>query len=128
MPWKVAPPGTNGGVSALGTLASAAGGACMGLSHAFFLFPPSMGEILALTSVGLAAGLLGSMLDSFLGATVQATYYDTERKLVVKKPSRTTEHRGGVAILSNEAVNFVSTAAIALAAAMWPQVLLGWLA
>ena len=29
---------------------------------------------------------------------------------------------------SNEAVSFVSTAAIALAAAMWPQVLLGWLA
>ena len=127
-PWRVATPGTNGGISTLGTLASAGGGVCMGLCHATFLLPPSAREFAALTYVGLVAGVGGSLLDSLLGATVQATYYDEERKLIVKKPSSTTKRVSGLPLLSNEMVNFVSTAAVALAAALTPQALLGWLA
>ena len=61
-PWKVAKPGTNGGISALGTVASAAGGIAMGLCHALFIFPPSLREVAALAYVGLAAGVGGVML------------------------------------------------------------------
>ena len=55
-PWKVAKPGTNGGISALGTVASAAGGIAMGLCHALFIFPPSLREVAALVYQASLAG------------------------------------------------------------------------
>lgn len=122
--WKVAQPGTNGGVSALGAVASAGGGITMGLCHAAFLLPPSLREAAALVYVGLLAGVGGSLLDSLLGATVQASYYDEERKRIVRKPTATTRHVSGLPILSNEMVNFVSTALVALAAYAAPRLLL----
>lgn len=133
-PWKPAPPGTNGGVSALGTLASAAGGVAMGLCHAMLLLPVSRREVMALAYVGALGGLGGSLLDSLLGATVQATYYDEARGMIVKQRSEeleggttTTRLVSGVPCLSNEMVNFVSTAAVAAGAALAPRQLLAWL-
>ena len=126
-PWRVAEPGTNGGVSTLGTLASAAGGVAMGACHAAFILPPSARELAALVYVGLLAGAGGSLLDSLLGATVQATYYDDERQLIVKKPGPATRRVAGLPLLSNEAVNFLSTALVALAAVLAPRKLLSWL-
>jgi len=127
MPWKAAPAGTNGGVSLLGILASAGGGACMGACHAAFLPPSSLVEVAALVYVGLVAGLAGSLLDSLLGATVQATYFDEARQLIVKRPSASTRRVSGLPLLSNEGVNFVSTGAVAVGAALAPRLLLGWL-
>jgi uncharacterized protein (TIGR00297 family) len=81
--------GTSGGISAWGTLAALAGAALIALP-AWVLIPPALG----LPAFGLAwslilpvtaAGLLGSLFDSFLGATAQAMYFcptcqkDTER-------------------------------------------------
>jgi len=124
-PWKVAQPGTNGGVSVLGTFVSAAGGVLMGLCHTAFLLPPSLREVVALMYVGIVAGVGGSLLDSLLGATVQASYYDEERKRVVRRPTATTTtHVSGLPILSNEIVNFVSTALVAIAAYAAPRQLL----
>lgn len=125
-PWKQVPPGTNGGVSTIGLLASAAGGACMGLCHALFLMDGSslaarMTELVALLVMGTLAGLGGSLLDSLLGATVQATYYDVEEDIIVKEPRATTENRGGIPLLSNEMVNVVSTIITAVLAAVWTK-------
>ena len=63
------PAGTNGGLSVLGTLASAAGGAAVGLvfsaaSGGLWNAPRSL-------LLGLAAGAGGSLLDSLLGALLQ---------------------------------------------------------
>ena len=130
-PWRVAAPGTNGGVSTLGTLASAAGGVAMGLCHGALLMPPTAREVVALMYVGLLAGTLGSLLDSLLGATLQATFYDDETQMIVKASEAgrpTVRCIAGVPFLSNEAVNFVSTAAVALAAALAPRPLLAWAA
>ena len=71
-PWVVAAPGTNGGVSGLGTLASAAGGVFIGLCHGLIAWPVCARDILALVWVGLLGGVGGSLFDSVLGATVQA--------------------------------------------------------
>lgn len=56
-------------------------------------------------------GLVGSILDSFLGALVQATYYDKDTKLVYCNKCdapKTAVHIGGRDILTNAQVNFAS--------------------
>ena len=96
----------------------------MGLCHGLFMFPPSSREVAALAYVGLLAGAGGSLVDSLLGATVQASYFCSEKKKIVKRPTATTTHDSGLPILSNEMVNFVSTALVAVAAYAAPRRLL----
>ena len=143
-PWKQVPPGTNGGISLVGLAASAAGGTLMGLIHGLlvpggiasvmpFSLPPTLGaissttfkrEVLILSLVGFIGGFGGSLLDSWLGATIQATYYDNKQEKIVKRPGPNTEKVVGWAFLSNEMVNVVSTALSALIAAMTARSLL----
>lgn len=142
-PWRKVPPGTNGGVSGVGLAASAAGGTLMGLLHGLFT-PGGIAsvlpfgktttkgafgrEIIALTFVGFLGGLGGSLLDSFLGATVQATYYDNYKKKIAKRAGPNTEKIGGWwTLLSNEMVNVVSTAISALLAALVARPILNWI-
>jgi uncharacterized membrane protein len=56
-------------------------------------------------------GLLGSFVDSFLGATLQVSYYDDDRKLIYnnKKDAPAGSKRiSGRDVLSNAQVNLVS--------------------
>lgn len=115
-PWKRVPPGTNGGVTFLGTVFSGVGGFLMGLSQIFMdrlsgLSPLNIAFTLAF---GTLCGLIGSVLDSLLGATIQATYYDADTKRVyhsgmVQRP-KPAELVSGMDILNNEQVNLVSAA------------------
>ena len=70
--------GTNGGVSIVGLLVSLIGGLVVGIGHYLTLLmlvstpvmiaaPPQWPIVL----VGAAGGLLGSLIDSLLGATMQ---------------------------------------------------------
>jgi uncharacterized protein (TIGR00297 family) len=117
------PPGTNGGMSFQGTMSSIAGGAFIGFVYyvcAFLyaseqwnsvFFDPQLGFM---TVFGGICGMIGSMIDSLLGATLQASYYSKDRKLIVKhydlKKDPSIIVICGSDILSNEAVNFVSIA------------------
>mmetsp|Transcript_22137 Transcript_22137/g.46707 ORF Transcript_22137/g.46707 Transcript_22137/m.46707 type:complete len:397 (-) Transcript_22137:168-1358(-) len=144
-PWKEVPPGTNGGISLVGLAASAAGGILMGLFHGLFVpggiasllplfggssmlsaisFAQFQREVLVLTFVGFMGGFGGSLLDSLLGATIQATYYDNEAKKIAKREGPTTTKVGGWGFLSNEMVNVVSTAISALVAGLVARPLL----
>jgi uncharacterized protein (TIGR00297 family) len=68
------PRGSSGAVSLLGLLATALGGAAVGLVAA--LNPDAFGLSPAeLLTCGLLGGVLGSLLDSLLGATLQAEYH-----------------------------------------------------
>lgn len=122
---KPVPPGTNGGVSMLGTAASCAGGLFVGAafgaatlllplsSHP--LFPPPLAACL----LGLAAGFGGSMIDSLLGATVQYSGVDEATGKVYNKPKPglNLTKTGGIDVVTNSAVNFISATASAVAAA-----------
>lgn len=97
--------GTSGGVSLFGTLASLLGASTIALPAAFF---SNDWFLLPLITF---AGLAGSLLDSFLGATVQAMYYcPTDKKETEKHPLHTcgteTVHVRGWKWLNNDWVNF----------------------
>jgi uncharacterized membrane protein len=122
---RAVPPGTNGGMSIVGTSASAAGGLFIGLIFwvgSYTLSSTSINESsqFPMVVLGLVCGVLGSLVDSLLGATLQATYYSVERKCIVKSGHKLKDDLKesvtdnsviricGVDILSNEAVNLLS--------------------
>lgn len=114
-PWKRVPSGTNGGVTVTGFFWSAVGGLIMGLSTIIFDFLSGVAPLNVLPMIAFATicGLLGSFVDSVLGATIQQTYFDPESKMVYQeedtKPS-SAKLLIGLNLLSNEMVNFVSVA------------------
>ncbi|KAJ2964826.1 hypothetical protein NQZ79_g381 [Umbelopsis isabellina] len=98
------PPGTNGGISELGMLASFAGGATMGLSAAVTLALEQHchGFAYEIVLLGAAAGLVGSLIDSVLGATVQRTLYSKkEGKIVSNANDKNVTVISGMDILDN---------------------------
>jgi len=108
---RVVERGTSGGVTTLGTLATVAGGVLIGL-----LAGAVSSEISLLTGIAVVglAGLAGSLLDSALGATVQAIYYcphdnkETEQHPLHRCGWPTKLSRGWP-WLNNDMVNFISS-------------------
>ena len=119
-PWRKVPRGTNGGVTVEGLLYGGLGGLLLtGVAGiALYLAPPNMlldtrtGALLAVS------GLVGSVIDSILGALAQATVTD-------KRTGKVVEGAGGVRVkvlpdgsrvklgqdlLTNNGVNFVMAA------------------
>ncbi|KNC49053.1 transmembrane protein 19 [Thecamonas trahens ATCC 50062] len=112
-PWRLAPPGTNGGVTLVGTVAGLAGGAFIGLAHALMLAllgsEPLGTALTTWVLLGAASGLLGTTIDSLLGATLQYSGWDPERKVVIESPSAELVHITGADILDNHQVNFAAS-------------------
>jgi uncharacterized protein (TIGR00297 family) len=113
-------PGTSGGVTLLGTGAALAGAASVGMvaeALGAARATPLRGR---LPEVALLSGATGALIDSVLGATVQAMYWcprcqkETERR--VHRCGEATQPLRGLPWLENDAVNFVSTAAGGLVA------------
>jgi uncharacterized protein (TIGR00297 family) len=109
--------GTSGGVSLYGTSAALMGAAFIG-SLAAILTPGNPGSAFLIVTV---CGLLGSLFDSLLGATVQAIYFcPTDKKETEKHPLHTcgtpTMQIRGWKWLNNDLVNVACGAFGALAA------------
>lgn len=71
--WRAVAPGTDGGITLLGTVGGAAG-ACFlaGLTALLFAPPPAAFRVV------IGAGLVGMFADSLLGATVQGRVIDND--------------------------------------------------
>lgn len=120
-PARVVPPGTNGGVSAFGTLCSALGGLIIGgafvASESFRCSGFDLRLAASYVALGTFGGFAGSGIDSLLGATMQRTWYSTKSKQVLLG-SRHLRNSGiedddwtvitGHDILNNNAVNIIS--------------------
>ena len=109
---KVVEKGTSGGISPVGMLASLAGAGLIALEAA--LLNPS-GANWILFALVTVAGSFGALLDSLLGATVQAIYYcptcqkETERYPIHSCGAETTQIRGWK-WLNNDLVNLACAA------------------
>jgi uncharacterized membrane protein len=112
------PPGTSGGVTALGTLGGGIG--ALGVA--------GVGALASGISILLPAGALvgfgGMVLDSALGAAAQGRFRCPQCAAPSEWPTHrcgaATVHEGGLPWLDNDGVNLASSAAAALAAgAAW---------
>lgn len=120
-PWSIltgrpAPPGTSGAISVVGTLAALAGAAFIGLAAVALGWSGRIG-----TTV-VVAGFAGAVADSLLGAAAQSVRWcdscqrETERDVhdcgAAARPLR------GLEWMDNDVVNFISSAAAGLLAAL----------
>ncbi len=118
-------PGTSGGISLYGTLATVAGGLAIGVAGVGYTALDSVAggpgfaslgggySVLALVAACAVGGFAGSLTDSLLGATVQAIYFSDRRD---KETERTVDPDGtpnrlvrGYVWLNNDWVNFLSS-------------------
>jgi uncharacterized protein (TIGR00297 family) len=112
-PWRNVPPGTNGGVTLMGCFWSALGGFIIGLSTIQLDFLSGLSPLNSSSVIAYSTtcGLVGSLVDSILGATMQQSFFDPDTKKVYQsndeKPS-STKIVAGMNLLTNEQVNLVS--------------------
>ena len=110
---KPVPPGTSGGVTVAGLLASLLGAAFIGLAVFAAGWPT------AAACAALAGGIAGSLADSILGATAQERMWcpqcerGTER--AIHSCGTITVYLGGVPGIGNDMVNFLSSVVGAVA-------------
>lgn len=122
VPWSLrtrqrVPPGTSGAVSGAGTLATVAGAILIAIV-AVLLRPlsPADGDLGpgAAISIGIA-GTFGSLIDSFLGATLQARFACATCGHRSESPA---PHRPGHAMRAASGVPWLTNSAVNLAAAL----------
>nr|XP_025857424.1 transmembrane protein 19 [Vulpes vulpes] len=129
--WEKVPVGTNGGVTVVGLVSSLLGGTFVGITYFLtqLVFVNDL-DISApqwpIIAFGGLAGLLGSVVDSYLGATMQFTGLDESTGMVVNSPANEVKYIAGKPILDNNAVNLFSSVVIALllptaAWGFWPM-------
>lgn len=103
-------PGLSGAVSALGSVAGLAGALFIAL-YWMGSFLPINGKSFAYASVVAISGFFGCLMDSVLGATVQAHYYDPDRDRLTEHPTSGGEKLSlarGFRWIDNDLVNLMS--------------------
>lgn len=111
-------PGTSGGITAYGSLGAFIGAFLLSLSGSSFLPGEFTHRFIAVLFVVAFSGFLGSLVDSYLGATVQVQYqcpvcHKITERTVHCQGAPTTAIRG-VQWMNNDWVNFLTTISGAL--------------
>ncbi len=117
---RLVEPGTSGGITLLGTSAASTGGLLIGVAMLCFFAvgqaitgqPLNLSMLWWMIPAGLLSGLVGSMVDSWMGATVQAIYRypsgkETERSCGRDGTPNTFVR--GWPWMNNDLVNFLSS-------------------
>ena len=126
--FRSVPPGTSGGVSFAGTIAAFAGAALVGIvavvgwSNHWFANPAADSDVARLLMIVVGCGFAGSLVDSLLGATVQAQYHCPACQQTTESPihacgTPTTLVRG-LRWITNDVVN-IAAIAVAAGGACW---------
>ncbi|MGE4583997.1 MAG: DUF92 domain-containing protein [Sphaerochaeta sp.] len=111
-------PGLSGAVSALGFVAALVGALLIALC-VWGCFLPLTGKSAAYASVIGASSFFGCLIDSVLGATVQAHYYDEANDRLTEHPSvngKALPLVRGIRWIDNDMVNLMSNVVSALLA------------
>jgi len=108
--WRPVPPGTSGAISVAGTTGAAAAAMILGIPAGWGLDSSSAIPIL------VGSGLAGALIDSLLGATVQAQFWcptcNTKTERAIHRCGTPTRLTSGTRWFDNDVVN---ASAIALA-------------
>jgi uncharacterized membrane protein len=140
-PWKIVPPGTSGGISLMGEIATILGSLMIGGAAAIIALPqwftvlgttllPEVGTFAPVTMiiVAVVGGFIGCSVDSLFGASIQGMWLcrvcgkKTEKKSHCNKHA---EYLRGNQFFDNNMVNLISGIIGALAAALLYVALLG---
>ncbi|MFC2031698.1 DUF92 domain-containing protein [Chloroflexota bacterium] len=127
-------PGASGGVTGLGTWASVAGALLIGavataLTQLWSLLNHGTlsTQAISLPLIAVSGGLVGSLFDSLLGATVQGVYFceqcGRETESPVHHCGQTTRPVRGWRWMNNDVVNFLASCVGGLVAALLARLL-----
>lgn len=112
--FKVAPKGVSGAISGLGTFASLIGALFMGLVFVGLYAitePMTLTQVLYYGFVITTCGFLGNLIDSYLGALIQAKYRGVDTGTYTEKrwlPNEKVVLASGLALITNDMVNLLS--------------------
>ncbi len=112
--FKVAPKGVSGAISGLGTLASLFGALFMGLVFVSLYAinePTTLTQLLYYGFVITSCGFLGNLIDSYLGALLQAKYRGVDSGTYTENrwlPNEKVILASGLALITNDMVNVLS--------------------
>ena len=110
--FRVVPPGTSGGVTIVGLLASLAASFVIGITLLTVFWLETGTFVFLFLLVTILGGMVGSLCDSLLGATVQAMYATTDGEETERRLSSTGDSHQltrGWRWMNNDMVNLVSS-------------------
>jgi uncharacterized protein (TIGR00297 family) len=117
------PPGISGGVSLIGTLASAGGSLFIAIAAVGFnmiIGTPSFYKSYLQDGLLIAGmGFLVTILDSYLGALLQAKYQLPKSDEILEDKTKNARLVSGISLINNDVINFLSTAIVAIISAFF---------